>query len=417
MRVLLMLCWVWSVQAADRYTLSGAFHDALARDARVQVAASRIAEQQERLVEARSTARPTLSADGTLGYDYNRNEARFRSVYEGRSTRGSLRLSQELVPGRASARLRRAEAELAAAQHSAAAIRQQVWAEVARNFAGQVFQQRILESRRDFEGLLDELARTAQERVARGTLDRTELHVIRFRLHQARAERIEAGSHYRVARLRLVRLTGMQANALQDSSLALLEAAVPDDLEAALAQAERDAPQLLRMHSLLEAAESVLALHRADRLPELSLDARISHGHTDDIRTLQYSSGVNLSMPLYDGGLKRSRLRGAALAVETARRELFAAQEQLALEVRTRWELLTGLTRALQEMQASRADSDRVVELTRSKLDLGRATLVQQLEVRQTALEAEFLWLDQSLRLLLARIELLHSLAALGPAP
>ena len=75
------------------------------------------------------------------------------------------------------------------------------------------------------------------------------------RLHQARAQRIEAHSRYRVARAQLARLTGLDHESLAPTSLAGLELATPADLEYALNQAENQSPSLLRARMRLEAAE------------------------------------------------------------------------------------------------------------------------------------------------------------------
>ena len=220
---------------AGGYALSAAFRDALARDARVQAAEGRVAQARERLEEVKSGRRPSFTMTGNGGYAYNRNDARVLSVYEGRSLRAGLRISQNLYSfGRLRGRLRQAEAEIAETEYAAGEVRQEVLAEVAQSFAEQSFRERILERRRSFEELVGQLERSARERVGHGTLDRTELHEILRRLHRARAERIEAASHYRVARARLARLTGADRETLAATSLARLEAAAPPALEEAL---------------------------------------------------------------------------------------------------------------------------------------------------------------------------------------
>ena len=229
--------------AADEYTLSQAFLDTMARDARIQAAENRIAEARERLTEANSLRRPSLTVSGIGGYSHNRSEARFTQIYEGKSYRGRLNFNQNLYTfGRLAGRQRTAEAEIAEAEYAFEEVRQEVLAEVARAFSEQLFRERIYQSRRDFEKLLGDLEDTARSRIELGTLDRTELFEVLRRLHQARAQRIEASSHYRVARARLARLTGLDHENLAPTSLAKMEMATPADLEYALNQAESRSP-------------------------------------------------------------------------------------------------------------------------------------------------------------------------------
>ena len=398
--------------------MSQAFRDALARDARVQAAQNRIAQAREGLEEVRSDGRPTLSVTGNTGYSYNRNEARTVSTYKGRSLRGNLQINQNLYTfGRLRGRLLRAEAEIGGAEHAAEEVRQEVLAEVARSFVQQLFQERIFERRRAFEALVDELGRVAHERIALGALDKTELHEILRRLHRVRAKRIEAGSHYRISRARLARLTGADREDLAAVSLAHLEAAIPVTLKDALARAEGESPALGVARQRLEAAQGELIFRDADLLPILSLEVSAGAGEVGDVDTFDVGGGLNLAVPLYEGGRKRSRLRNARLAVETVRRELTAERERIEVQVRSSWDLIESLILAQRDFEAAIADAQTVVELTRSKLDAGRATFVQHIETRQFALDAEFDRLDGRLSLEIARIDLLHTLADLGPPP
>ena len=405
-----------AAETAGAYTLSEAFLDALARDARVQAADNRVAEARERLVEVNSSRRPSLTITGNTGYSHNRSEARVRQTYEGHSYRGRVQLNQNLYTfGRLEGRQRRAEAEIAEADYAFEEVRQEILAEVARAFSEQLFRERIYESRRSFELLLGELEGIARSRIELGTLDRTELFEVLRRQHQGRAQRIEANSRYRVARAQLARLTGSIHDNLAPTSLAGLELATPANLEYALNQAESQSPSLLRARMRLEAAEGELDYRKAELWPTLSLEVNASAGHVGPIDTRDIVGGVNLSVPMYEGGLKRSQLRGARLAVETARRELSAEREQVDINVRSNWDLLQGLIHSLREFEGAVSDMEEVIELTGNKLDVGRATFVQHIEARQSALNVEFDMLDSRLRLDETRIALLRLLAELSP--
>ena len=403
-------------EISGAYTLSQAFLDTLARDARIKAAANRVAEARERLVEVNSMRRPSLTVSGITGYSHNRSEARFTQVYEGETYRGRLNFNQNLYTfGRLAGRQRQAEAEIAEAEYAFEQARQEVLAEAARAFSEQLFRERIYESRRDFEKLLGDLEDTARRRIELGTLDRTELFEVLRRLHQAKAQRIEAHSRYRVARAQLARLTGSDHDNLAPTSLAGLELATPANLEYALNQAENQSPSLLRARMRLESAEGELDFRKAELWPTLSLEVDASAGHFGQIDTRDIVGGVNLSVPLYEGGLKRSQMRGAKLAVETARRELAAERELVDISVRSNWDLLQGLIHALREFEAAVSDMEEVIELTGSKLDVGRATFVQHIEARQDALDVEYELLNSHLRLEETRIELLRVLAELNP--
>ena len=414
--------------SVGEYTLSQAFTDTLAHDARVLAAQNRVAEARERLEQVKSSLRPSLTLSGNTGYTYNRNQARATTTYKGNSSRGRVQLNQNLYTfGRIAGRRQRAEAEIAEAEYALTEMRQEVLAEAARAFSEQVFRERILESRRAFETLLGELEDIARRRIDLGTLDRTELFEVLRRQHQARALRLEASSRYHVARAQLARLTGADHGNLAASSLATLEVATPGNLQYALEQAQGQSPALLRARMRLEAAEGELAFRKAELWPTLSLEVNASTANVGrgvaaaprpsigEIYTTDVVAGVNLSMPLYEGGLRRSQLRGARLAVETARWELSAERERVDIDVRSNWDLLQGLIDSLQEFQGAVKDMREVIELTGNKLDAGRATFVQYIEAQEDALEVEFELLNSRLRLDETRIALLQALAQLSP--
>ena len=400
----------------DEYNLTQAFRDTLARDARVQAAENRIAEARERLREVTSSQLPSLSVRGNTGYAYNRNQARVTSVYEGHSTRGSLQLSQNLYTfGRLQGRRKQAEADLAETEFAAEETRQLVLSEVADSFAEQIFRARVLKRHQAFEALVGELEQAARVRLELETLDRTQLYQILRRLHEARATRIEADARYRVARTQLAQLTGANRPALAAASMLNLEAITPATLEDALSLAERQSPSVARARQRVESAAGNLAFRKAELWPTLSLELGANVGNVGEINTRDINGGVNLAMPLYEGGLKRSQLRGARLAVETAQRDLAAQRATVDMDVRANWSLLTGQAMAVQEFRAAAEDMQEVVTLTQSKLEAGRGTLVQQVEAQQSALQVEINMLDEQLRLMQTRIALLAALAGLTP--
>ena len=396
------------------YTLTQAFVDALARDARVQAAQSRVRQAQESREEVLNDRWPTLSVTGNAGYSFNRNDARTIVTYEGQSVHGGLQLSQNLYTfGRLEGRLRRAEAEVAEAEHLVLQVRQDVLAEVAQNFVEQVVYGHILDRRNSFEMLVDDLERVARERVELGTLDQTELYKIRRRLSQAQAERIEAGAHARTSRMRLARLTGGHREHLDAESLAVLVASVPVSLDDALTRVERASPMLAQARARVDAAEGELAFRRADLRPSLTLEVNAGSGRVVDIETYEVAGGVQLGVTLYEGGRKRSRLRGAHSAVETARQSLIVERESAEIQVRSSWEMIESLQRVQKSFETAIADAQTVVDLTRFKLDAGRATFVHYIEAQRSVLETEFDQLDNRLALEASRIDLLRVLAAL----
>ena len=412
---------LWSPTAVSEaetegYPLAQAWQDALERDARLHAAAGQIAQAQGRLGEVASERRPSLSATGQVGHVYNRNEARRAVVYQGRSLRGTLYLSQPLYTfGRLTGRTAQAEADLAEAEAAAQEVRQTVLAEVTQRFAETVWQGRMFALQQTFEELTETLEASARERLMLHAGDRTEVHELARRRHRATAARLEAGVRYRTARTRLARLTGTEYAAVAAESLDVLLAALPPSLDTTLAKAVQQSPVLAQTRARLGAAEAELAVRRAEFWPTLSLEVQARTGQVSAIDIFNVGSGLTLDIPLYEGGLLRAQVQTARAAVATARWELAAEQERVETEARAQWEMIGSLALAVQDFGQAVEEARTAATLIRDKLAAGRATVVDEVDARHAVLIAEQDVLDGHLRLAVARIDLLRLLAALEP--
>ena len=416
----LFVVGLWSAAASEAgtagYTLAQAWQDALERDARLQTAVGRVAQAQGRLGEVASERRPSLSATGQVGHVYNRNEARRAVVYEGRSLRGTLYLSQPLYTfGRLTGRTAQAEADLVEAEAAAAEVRQTVLAEVTQRFAETVWQGRLFARQQSFEELTATLEASARERLALQAGDRTEVHELARRRHRATAARLEAGSRYRTAGTRLARLTGADHAAVAAESLEILRTALPPSLDATLVRAVQQSPILAQARARLAAAEAELAVRRAEFWPTLSLEVQARTGQVSAIDIFNVGSGLTLDVPLYEGGLLRAQVQTARAAVATARWELEAEHERVETETQAQWEMIESLALAVQDFGQAVGEAQTAATLIRDKLAAGRATVVDEVDARHAVLRTEQDMLDGYLRLAVARIDLLRLLAALEP--
>ena len=418
--VCLFAAGLWSAAVSEAgaagYTLTQAWQATLERDARLHAAAGQIAQARGRLGEVASERWPNLSATGQVGHVYNRNEARRAVVYQGRSLRGTLYLSQPLYTfGRLTGRTAQAEAELIETEAAAQEVRQTVLAEVTQRFAETVWQGRLFALQQTFEELTATLEASARERLALNAGDRTEVHELARRRHRATAERLEAGARYRTARTRLARLTGTDPAAVAAESLDVLLAAMPMSLDATLVRAVQQSPILAQTQARLAAAEAELTVRRAEFWPTLSLEVQARTGQVSAIDIFNVGSGLTLDIPLYKGGLLRAQVQTARAAVAAARWELTAEQERVETEARAQWEMIGSLALAVQDFGQAVEEARTAATLIRDKLAAGRATVVDEVDARHAVLRAEQDVLDGHLRLAGARIDLLRLLAALEP--
>lgn len=219
-----------------------------------------------------------------------------------------------------------------------------------------------------------------------------------------------------------------QAAAIAQTQTLVLdwETAAPTALDAGtlladlLAEAERQRPDLAALQATAASARAEAARARAARWPSLSLAA--SGGRTlflEDQRTPSntYSIGVNLALPLFDGGRLAAGARAAERDAERLQAEAAAQRGQVALAVTEAYldvghaqSQRDGVTlqfeSASESAQAAAARYDagvgNLLELLTAQADLARA--------RQARAQADSDWLAAFSRLN-------HALGRLPAAP
>lgn len=116
------------------------------------------------------------------------------------------------------------------------------------------------------------------------------------------------------------------------------EAPLPDTLEATLAQAFNQRPEIYRAEWARRVAEAQVNFERKGRLPEFSLTA--GGFYNPDVTGFaavdkSWSVIANVAVPIWDAGLTRARTREARADVQAAAARLESARDQVAEEVRT----------------------------------------------------------------------------------
>jgi outer membrane protein len=175
-----------------------------------------------------------------------------------------------------------------------------------------------------------------------------------------------------------------------------------------LAEAQRQRPDLQALQAAAASARSEAERARAARWPSLALAANT--GRTffrEDISpSTSYSVGVNLSVPLFDGGRLAAEARAAERDAERLQAEAESQRNQIALEVAEAWHdarhaqaqregVAAQFDSASESAQAAdaryRAGVGSLLELLTAQSDLARA--------RQVRVQADSDWLAAFSRL------------------
>ena len=185
----------------------------------------------------------------------------------------------------------------------------------------------------------------AQRRYTGGEGTRTDAADAAASLAIARVQLIEAQDQRDLAERALARITGPMpptSSHLPDELFpeSPPQTTLPDWLE----KAQAANPSLMARRHQVQAAREEIERARAGHMPRLDLLASATEARNDSVNTLNQksrlrSAGVQLTLPLYAGGGIDAGVRQATADLARAEAQLQSDGEQLAMDVRTQYQL------------------------------------------------------------------------------
>lgn len=324
------------------------------------------------------------------------SDARFRSsVHHGAGTRWGLQASQPLIDPQRRARQQQLGLDLDRADLAWHAARQALMLRTAERYLDLALAQASLALVDEQQAAVRRAADEVQTRFAVGDVPVTDTHEAQARLAALRAQRMAAATARDIQRRAMADSTGLPESTLVlplPGDGALAEAGTLTHWQAAAAEGNLDirqqalAVQAARTEAerLARAASPVLALvaHAGQDRLEGRGDARQ--------RSLQAMVGVQLTMPLVEGGLRDAQEDEAWRRVTQAQAELDAVQARVARQVHAAWLGLSAGTERVQALQAAWRAAVARRDATRLGHEVGDRTLLDRLNAENEAAAAHW---------------------------
>lgn len=249
----------------------------------------------------------------------------------------------------------------------------------------------------------------ARARVVSGAAVSTDSLQVLLEVNRARVAELRQGAALRVSRLQLGRRVGMQgpvdAAPLPDT----VTAALPLNLDAAIAEATRTGPRAVEARAREDEADAVVRAQRGSYLPSLTLGATSSAYDTQIFPDATYRTAVVISatLPLWNGAQREVAMSEARVLRQIARVSRLDAERAVARDVT---ETYTGFETARAAMDIAieailvARENYRVQE---TRYRAGATTILDLLEaqVGLTEAEADLVQARYGARLALARFE------------
>ncbi|WP_339746797.1 TolC family outer membrane protein [uncultured Maricaulis sp.] len=308
---------------------------------------ARLRATDEGRIQARAGYLPQVSASASMSSQHSESHSTFvingvplstGSTTDSTPKNYSVTASQSIYRGGYNGgAVDQATALIYAGRESLRSVEQTVLVDAITAFMDVRRDSEVVNIRRNNADVLNQHLQAARDRFEVGEITRTDVAQAEARLSGAQAELSQAQSQLATSRAAYERVTGQPPATLQDPP------ALPD-LPAALADAAETAyrfsPQLAAAQYGEDAARHSIRMARSSLRPQVSLSASASSArdtsYAGDERNSTQIVG-QVSVPLFTGGLNRSRVRAALAQEEQARQQVLLARRQVTEGVTNTW--------------------------------------------------------------------------------
>lgn len=381
--------------AAQAQSLSEALAQAYQNNPTLEAQRAASRQTDEGFAQARSGFLPQLSLSGS----YGERRVETESTFGGVTTRTKsttepnsygLQASQTVFAGgRRLAQIALADAQIEAAQEALRGTEQQVLLQATAAYLNVRRDAEALNIRTANVALLEEQLRAARERFQVGVLTRTDVAQAEARLAGAMAGLAGARADLESSRALYEQVVGSAPDDLAaPPALRRLPSTLPEAIDVAL-----DAnPSLARARKGERAARETVNIERADLLPSISLVGRLDRtfdqaglGIDQDITSLT----GQVSIPLFEGGLARSRTRSAKIGIERAQAQTEEARRAVVAQVVEAWNDHQASLRVIDASKLQVAANTLALEGVTLESEIGERTTLDVLNARQELLESQ----------------------------
>lgn len=363
----------------------------LKNDQRIEAARYSIKMAQEDVKDARSYFRPKLNGVGNISYSEVPVVNFFgSSTQDGMNLYGGLEVQQEVLSfGRYGSMVRQRKAGVQYNLHALEVTESDVLFEAIQAYLDY---SRTLHARQIFQGYADdmrELQKRTQAKFDNQLIGRSELLLVNSRLQQALANVSSNDNSIARAFERLSKLIDQRSYHIPKEPGSLYEAFLPTSLNDAISLALQEDPRIKASIAQVEEKEQAASYAKSNLHPKVTLKAGYTRGNIEGRTTGEAIVGMNISLPIYDGGSGWSRIKRARSDASRARSLLLDERANSEERVTAAWKIYQTILRNEKSWStALTAEKEAVAEIQK-EVDSQVRSLIVLLEAREQLMQAE----------------------------
>ena len=352
----------------------------------------------ENVAIARSGYRPTLALTG--GYTDTNNNVDSNSTYGrvggGDTTTKSMAavVSQPLFSGFSTVNsVKAADQAVRAEQNNLYNVEQDVFLSASTAYLDVVRDRAIVELQKNNEKLLKKRLDETQQRFNVGEVTRTDVSQAEARYSQAKSDRIASEGNLEASKATYIQIIGSSPEDLEDPKV--IRDYLPQSYEEALEVALKNNYSIRQARHLFNSKGYEVYANTGELLPQLSFDASASkvksendNALTGDTTTDGVEWGLNLTIPLYNAGESRAKIRQSKHQKWQAQEQVLEMERQVKATVSSAWEYMMANESKISAIKDQVKANEIALDGVQKEEALGNRTILDVLDAYQELLNS-----------------------------
>lgn len=328
---------------AGAVTIFEAMGSAYTNNPTLQAQRAYLRAVDENVAIAKSGFRPTIALEGSYSDSHVHNDVHPVTT-DGYDESVSAVISQPIFNGFSTWNsVKAADSTVKAEQSNLYNVEQQILLEASTAYLNVVRDESIVELQVNNEKLLKKRMEETKERFNVGEVTRTDVSQAEARYSQARSDRIAAEGNLAASKAVYIQVIGSEPNNLEEP-IGIAEM-FPKSIEEAISYAREHNYALKAAKSSLNAQVYTVSANTGALLPQVNFEASAVRGQTRDLETQDpetnsFTWGVNMTVPLYDAGENRARIRQSKYQKWQAQEAVLEAEREMMSSVSSNWEYM-----------------------------------------------------------------------------
>lgn len=377
--------------SAHAETLSDALAAAYESNPRIEAERARLRATDEEVPRALSGFRPIVTLDAEKGARSTTTKPESTGTGSFDPWAYQINLTQPVFSGfRTVNGVNEAEAIVRGGRENLRQVETDTLLAAVTAYCDVVRDQAILKSRERNVSVLASELQAAQVRRAAQEVTKTDVAQAQARSARAVSDADLARANLKISRATYARIVGHQPASVIEPPLT--SKLLPSSLDMAIDIGGRESPAIVAALYREEAARYNVDKTWGELLPEVRVEANFTQsGGSSNFIDRQEEASVTgrLSVPLYEGGEVRARVRQAKHTQVSRLQEIEEARTQVVADVTSAWSRLIAARAQLKSDQIQ-IDANKVaLEGVREEERVGQRTLLEVLNAEQEYLEAQ----------------------------